>query len=136
MCAVETSVSTWLLDSRPKSDRDSPPATRPFEPGDDLSKRIVCAACGHAITHADARIERGGQHIHTRLNPTQVTFVFGCFSEAPGATATGDSTTEYSWFHAYAWRLAWCGGCSAHLGWRFEGEAPFWALIFEKLSGG
>lgn len=130
------SPAFWSLDTRPRGNPDTPPTTKPFEPGDDLSKRIVCAACGHAITHADARIERAGGHVHTRLNPDQITFVFGCFSEAPGAMLSGDSTAFYSWFHGYAYRLATCGGCSAHLGWRFEGEAPFWALIFERLSGG
>ena len=130
------SPAIWSLDTRPKGTPDTPPTTKPFEPGDDLSKRIVCAACGHAITHADARIERAGGHVHTRLNPDQITFVFGCFSEAPGAVLSGETTSFYSWFHGYMYRLASCGGCSAHLGWRFEGDAPFWALIFERLSGG
>lgn len=125
-----------LLDSSSRSTPGTPPTTKPFEPGDDLSKRIVCAKCGHAITHADARIERGGAHVHTRLNPSEITFVFGCFSEAPGAVLTGEATAYYSWFHGYTYRFASCGGCSAHLGWRFEGEAPFWALIFDRLSGG
>lgn len=125
------------LDSRPKPTTPStPPSTRAFEPGDELSKRIVCAKCGHSITHADARIEKGGAHIHTRLNPSQVTFIFGCFSQAPGASASGESSTFFSWFHDYAWRIASCGGCSAHIGWRFEGESSFWALILDRLNGG
>lgn len=96
----------------------------------------MCIACGHSITHADARIERGGAHIHTRLNPDQVTFVFGCFSEAPGAILSGEATSFFTWFHGYQWRMASCGGCSAHLGWRFEGERPFFALILDRLTGG
>lgn len=114
----------------------TPPSTRSFEPGDELSKRIVCAKCGHAITHADARIEKGGAHVHTRLNPSKVTYIFGCFSQAPGATASGDPSRDFSWFHEYSWRIASCGGCHAHIGWRFEGEAPFWALILDHLNGG
>ena len=130
-------IALRMLDSRPKrASPGNPPATRPFEPGDELSKRIICAACGYAITTADARITKGGMHVHTRLNPSNVTFVFGCFSQAPGAALSGEPSTEFSWFHGYAWRIAACSGCGAHLGWRFEGDAPFWALILERLSGG
>ena len=131
--------TTWIkaLDSKgPKSTPGNPAVPATHIPGDELSKRIVCLKCGHSITHADARIERGGQHIHTRLNPEKVTFVFGTFSEAPGALLSGDATTFFTWFHGYAWRMASCGGCSAHLGWRFEGESPFWALILDRLTGG
>lgn len=125
-----------LLDTNPKSTPGNPPSAKSFEPGDDASKRIVCAACGYAITHADARIERGGAHVHTRLNAAGVTFVFGTFREALGAQVSGFPSSEYTWFYGYAWRMANCGGCHVHLGWHFEGEVSFWALIFDRLSGG
>ena len=34
---------------------------------------------------------------------------------AYGVSLYGEATEEYSWFPGYAWTLAYCRGCSAHL---------------------
>ncbi|KAK9843691.1 hypothetical protein WJX81_002577 [Elliptochloris bilobata] len=39
---------------------------------------------------------------------------------AYGVSLRGEATEEYTWFPGYSWRLAYCRGCSAHLGWLFR----------------
>lgn len=34
---------------------------------------------------------------------------------AYGVSLYGEATEEYTWFPGYAWMLAYCRGCSAHL---------------------
>jgi len=48
-------------------------------------------------------------------------------------TLTGAPTTDFTWYPGYAWQIAWCVKCAAHVGWSFAavGEAEprgFWAL--------
>jgi hypothetical protein len=98
---------------------------------------LVCARCSHAITSEATRVSRGGAHIHTRRNPGGWVYQFGCFAEAPGCRALGEPSEEFTWFPGHAWRLAVCGSCGAHLGWRFDGASgSFFGLILERLSGG
>ncbi len=97
---------------------------------------LRCRRCDHAITPASARVSRAGAHAHTRINPGGWVYQLGCFAEAPGCVATGPATTEATWFQGHAWRVALCGACGEHLGWRFEGPGDsFWGLILERLRG-
>ena len=54
--------------------------------------------------------------------------------EAQQLVVIGTPSTLNSWFAGYAWRMAFCAGCGAHLGWRFSTVAPggeppeFWGL--------
>ena len=98
-------------------------------------KRLFCAACRHPVTHQDQRIPVQGTHEHRCTNPRGVTYHFGCFREATGCTATGEATTEYTWFPGYAWRIALCANCHVHLGWQFQTEADyFYGLIINRLT--
>ncbi len=97
---------------------------------------ILCAACKHVITRARWRISRNGDHAHTVFNPAGVVFQILCFKEAPGSEATGGASGEFTWFRGYNWRIAVCGGCGQHLGWRFEGPDVFFGLIKPKLDEG
>lgn len=98
-------------------------------------KRLFCAACRHAITHQDERIEVNGRHEHSCTNPAGYTFRIGCFREAGGCIGTGAATEAHTWFNGYAWRVAVCASCERHLGWRFEGPADhFHGLILERLT--
>ena len=47
----------------------------------------------------------------------------------------GPETDEFTWFKGYRWRIAVCGRCQVHLGWRFRSanRAEFHALILDKL---
>lgn len=96
---------------------------------------LRCARCDHALTRDDARVARGGAHRHTRLNPFGFVHDFGCFAPAEGCVVVGPSTEEHTWFPGYAWTMAHCGGCGAHVGWRYDGGGGdgFWGLLTEML---
>jgi hypothetical protein len=95
---------------------------------------LHCRACGHKITREDDRIPVLGLHEHTRTNPHGITFRFGSFRNAQGCATSGEPIAAFTWFAGYYWRLALCGGCRIHLGWRFEGAgANFFGLVLERL---
>ena len=97
-------------------------------------ERLVCRACGHAITSSRARIEVAGAHEHRKTNPAGYTFHLGCFRAAPGARGWGPACAEHSWFAGHTWRFALCGGCESHLGWAFEAAGGgFHGLILDRL---
>jgi hypothetical protein len=97
-------------------------------------RALRCARCDHALTREEARVTRGGAHRHTRLNPFGYVHDFGCFAPAEGCATVGPSTEEHTWFPGYAWTMARCGACGAHVGWRFEGAGDaFWGLLTEML---
>ena len=97
---------------------------------------LRCARCARRITDAGARTSVRGKHVHTRVNPGGWVHQFGCFRAAPGAVAAGEPTEEHTWFAGYAWSLAHCARCAAHLGWRFVGEGEFYGLLLERLRPG
>ena len=98
-------------------------------------KRLFCAACRHPVTHQDERIQIQGGHEHHFANPQGIRFHIGCFRDAGGCAAVGDATMEHTWFRGYAWRIALCTHCRAHLGWRFETAGEYFhGLIIEHLT--
>jgi hypothetical protein len=71
------------------------------------------------------------------VNPASLVFVVRCFSRAEGALALGSPESEFSWFSGYAWQVAICGRCRAHVGWLYAGAgAPFAGLIEERVREG
>ena len=101
---------------------------------DEEASEIYCAACGHLVTRTDWRMAVDGAHEHTLFNPAGILFRVLCFREAPGTEAPGDATADFTWFDGYVWRIAFCGGCTTHLGWRFEGTGVFFGLVKSKLT--
>ena len=98
-------------------------------------KRLFCLACRHPVTHLDERIPVQGGHEHSFSNPHGITFHIGCFRQAGGCAAVGAATTEHTWFRGYAWRIALCAHCQAHLGWRFEAAGEYFhGLIIRRLT--
>ncbi|GAB4347732.1 MAG: hypothetical protein Kow006_07780 [Gammaproteobacteria bacterium] len=96
---------------------------------------LCCRFCGSPVTHETHRIARSGAHRHTFANPLKISFTIGCFATAEGCAVTGEATTAHTWFAGYAWRIAVCGKCESHLGWRFEGDRElFFALILDRLT--
>jgi peptide methionine sulfoxide reductase MsrB len=95
---------------------------------------LRCAACEHRITEHAYRIERGGAHEHTFVNPAGHAFRIGCFVAAPGCAHVGAPSEAFSWFPGWRWQIAVCGRCGAHVGWifRIAGE-QFHALILAAL---
>ena len=97
-------------------------------------QRLCCSTCRHPVTHQDERIAVQGGHEHTFTNPHEITYHIGCFREAAGCAGFGEVTTEYTWFKGYAWRIALCAQCRAHLGWRFQSDDDYFhGLIVNRL---
>ena len=75
-----------------------------------------------------------GGSVHRRINPLGIEFEFGCFGAAPGCRTAGGETDEHTWFAGYQWRVALCGNCRTHLGWRFRSQdTQFFGLIIDRL---
>lgn len=116
-----------------ETDRDT--GSEPDRGG--TGKRIVvCKTCGRAVTTPQARIAVNGSHKHVFCNPHGIVFETACFSIAPGTSALGSPSTEFSWFAGYSWQIAICTGCAAHIGWKFIGPSPdaFYGLIVQKIE--
>jgi hypothetical protein len=101
-------------------------------------ERVVrCRRCDATITRSDEAIVVAGKHAHRFVNPSGIAFDVRCFREAPGATPFGVASTFFSWFADHVWRIAVCGACGTHLGWRFEnGGSMFHGLIVERIVEG
>ena len=126
-----------MLEARPgpATRRGDAPArsTADERPGGDGAE-LVCAACEHRITTVDARVERGGAHEHTFVNPGGFVHHVGCYAIAPGCVHIGAPDPAFSWFPGWTWQIAECGRCRIHLGWIFRcaGE-QFHALLVGRL---
>ncbi len=95
---------------------------------------VACARCGHAVTSEREAIEVAGSHVHTRLNPANVVFRFGCYRAAPGCSVSGPPSSEHVWFAGCLWQFAHCGRCRAHLGWAFSGAESFFGLVLDRIT--
>jgi hypothetical protein len=104
---------------------------------EDQGKGIRCSACGQRVTSADQRMAQGGSHEHRFSNPAGFEFHIGCFRTAPGCSPAGAPTEAWTWFRGYAWSVALCTRCGAHLGWAYgpggAGEG-FYGLILDRLQ--
>lgn len=100
-------------------------------------QKLLCRACGNAVTVHENRIEVGGKHHHTFFNPAGLVFELGCFKAAPGCQAVDEASAEFSWFAGYVWRVGLCRKCLSHLGWQFQsGDDLFYGLIISRLQDG
>ena len=95
---------------------------------------LKCRACGNEVTSRDQTIEVDGSHVHTRLNPANVVFRFGCYRLAPGCRTSGSPSREHVWFTGCLWQYAHCTRCAMHLGWAFSGAQEFFGLVLERLT--
>src|SRR5262249_41003326 len=101
---------------------------------DSPERPLRCLACSHVVTFSSQAIDVAGSHVHTRLNPANVVFQFGCFREAHGCVVSGTPSSEHVWFAGCLWQYAHCGKCHAHLGWAFSGALGFFGLVLSRLS--
>ena len=103
---------------------------------DEEEELILCRHCGRPVTRADQRIEVAGAHKHTFANPHGIVYEIGCFRSAFGCGYSGPTTDEFTWFKGYQWKVALCGSCTTHLGWRFSSASsePFHGLILDRLK--
>lgn len=105
------------------------------EPEEDTLGAIVCRQCLHTITFSSEHRMVNGAHIHTFANPEGIIFEIGCYHDATGCGYIGPASSEFTWFNGYVWRIAVCGACLLHLGWRFSGADGhfFHGLITSRL---
>jgi len=108
---------------------------RPEPTLDDEDPRLIrCRLCREEITAAQYRISVQGAHQHAFANPMGVVYDIGCFSRVRAVSTVGPETDEFTWFKGFKWRIAVCGRCRVHLGWRFtSGTADFHGLIIDRL---
>ena len=100
------------------------------DPGEILN----CARCGNRVTARGFETSVNGSHVHSCINPAEITYRIGCFSGAWGCKLLGQDSIEYTWFRGYTWRIGNCSACSEHLGWAFSAATDrFYGLILEKL---
>jgi hypothetical protein len=102
---------------------------------DEPDRPLRCFACSHAVTTTACAIDVDGSHVHTRLNPANVVFQFGCFREVSGCVVNGTPSSEHVWFKGCLWQYAHCAKCGAHLGWAFSGALSFFGLVLARLTG-
>ncbi len=106
---------------------------------DNGAKAYECIVCGSFIAHSDEKIPIGGKTRHFFVNPSRVECDFHAFSACPGAVVAGEATEAHTWFPGYRWRLAFCGHCGQHMGWRYEavltdrGLKEFWGILVNHL---
>jgi hypothetical protein len=79
-------------------------------------------------------MEFDGAHQHVFTNPGGYTYDIALFADAD-CIRHGPATTEYTWFKGFAWQLALCRNCRAHLGWHYTraGQTGFYGLIRSRL---
>ncbi|MDX9834146.1 MAG: cereblon family protein [Desulfobulbus sp.] len=95
---------------------------------------LLCAACNAVITTPDQAVQIYGRHGRAFFNPAGIAYELRCFRNAPGVSAEGAPTSEFSWFPGCCWQIALCAACRTHLGWLFTGAESFAALISSRIK--
>ena len=105
------------------------------EPSTEEEEYSLCRQCRQAITRSEERITVQGSHQHTFANPHGIVFEIGCFKTAQGCGYAGSSSTEFTWFSGYAWKVSFCTLCMTHLGWLFVADSgdSFHGFILDRL---
>ena len=116
------------FDLRPKQPGEGGGGDDPSEKGQDdelvaEEHAIICKQCS---TEVSARrfvfTMRSGSAAQVFPNPYGQMKEIITVRSAWSVQLEGWATEEFTWFHGYAWRVAYCAECRAHLGWRFEAE--------------
>lgn len=96
---------------------------------------LVCSVCEHRITDDAYRVERGGAHQHTFVNPGGFMYHVACFSIATGISYRGAPESAFSWFPGHTWQIAACSSCGTQLGWRFHANHDdFYGFIVTAIK--
>lgn len=108
-----------------------------LNPLDQDQKALRCSVCNQAITDDRHRIDRGGAHEHTFVNPGGFVHRVRCFGVAHGVAELGAPDTAFTWFPGYSWQILDCARCRVHIGWRFRcADDQFYGLVAERLVEG
>jgi hypothetical protein len=111
--------------------------TRPWRDVDEdaaEAKALVCSVCAQRITDEAQRIDRGGAHEHTFVNPGGFAHRVRCFGAAGGIAGRGVPERAFAWFPGYSWQILHCSRCDVHIGWLFRGPGDaFYGFVAERL---
>jgi hypothetical protein len=100
----------------------------------DFHNNIYCILCNNLITNKNNQISINDAHKHSFANPHGIVFEIGCFSSARGCFSIDKSSSEFTWFSGYSWRITVCNNCQNHNGWLFSSNSnAFFGLILDKL---
>lgn len=104
---------------------------------------IICRHCGAQISNRHAFFSMDGRPASRIFsNPHGLLHEVFTVGRAHGLLLEGPPTTEFSWFPGYAWEVAYCAACRAHLGWQFTAVEPhlepvrFWGLRCSEVADG
>jgi cereblon len=132
------------LDARSRSSAPAKGRAKRRLPADEesagRSKRILCRWCGEALSDVSAIFATSASGTaQTFLNPYGFLHEVVTVRWARSLTLSGPPTTEFTWYPGYAWEVASCGRCRAHVGWAFRAvsnEEPerFWALRRDGIT--
>ncbi len=101
-------------------------------------RSLRCAGCGAQIAAKSALFGMRGASVEQVFpNPLGQMRVILTL-RAARVVCVSAPTTEFTWFAGYSWRIACCGACGLHLGWRFEAvstdqPALFYGLLKDAL---
>lgn len=99
----------------------------------DAERSLCCVVCHNFITQNDFSIEIQNNHLHSFVNPQGLLYEIACFETAPGVMVVGEPTFYWTWFIGYSWQILYCKECKNHLGWKFNGDKQFYAIIRSEL---
>ncbi len=111
-----------LVDDAPDRSTDSRDAATEEE------EALRCRRCGVDFA-SPSDVFPGSRSLH--VNPGGWLHEIVTVVAARNLAVLGQPTVQDTWFPGYAWDIASCAGCGAHIGWRFEGaRSPpsFWGL--------
>ena len=92
---------------------------------DDEDDGLRCRSCGRVVAWRRDVFAMGPPGaVQMQINPHGYLHEFVTVRRAVGLRIVGPGTTEHTWFPGYAWSIAYCAGCGAHIGWRFDAVAP------------
>lgn len=120
-----------------KSTAAIPTVTEETEETDDTldGEALICTNCGSIITFSSERVDINGAFNHSFANPHGLFFEISCFKNAPGCICSNESSSEFTWFPGFSWRVAACQSCLNHLGWLFSSaKNHFYGLISANLT--
>lgn len=81
---------------------------------------ICCRRCGREIGGSkDVFCMSLEGPVSAYVNPSGFVHQTITLRKARGLTLEGSPSTDNSWFPGYAWTIAYCARCFAHMGWRF-----------------
>lgn len=100
---------------------------------------LRCRSCGQAVSSRRQSFAfRASGAVQVFPNPLGQMRKIWTLRTAHGLALVGEPTQEFTWFDGYAWTVAVCGQCRAHLGWQFDAvraSTPdrFYGLLVEAL---